>query len=128
MTDPVLDSQSFAVFSGTDKRGVGAGQGGTRDWKNLQVDALVFLMIGQLDKLKALCDRLVDGGGSRWTLTTPCAVVQNAGRKEHQRVVRGTLETLVDNIQEELGEETTTVSPAILIVGKVAALDLLEQL
>jgi len=123
-----LDSQSFAVFTGTDKGGIGEGQKGERDWKNMQVDALVFLMIGQLPKLRALCDRLVEGGGTRWTSTTPCAVVQNAGRKEHQQVFRGTLGTLVDNIQEDLGEEATTVSPAILVVGQVAALDLLEQL
>lgn len=125
LTDPVLNSQSFAVFSGTRADKTGLGEDGQREWANLQVDALVFLMIGQLPKLKALCDCLVDSGGDQWTGTTPCAVIQNAGRSQQQKVFRGTLHTLVDQIQEELGEEAATVSPAVLVVGQVAALDLL---
>ena len=135
LTDPVLNCQSFAVFSGTraDKSSLGQESGTTstggsssRDWSQLEVDAMVFLMIGELGKLEALCNRLVTSGGDKWTGDTPCAVVQSAGRME-QRVFRGTLHTQVETIKQELGAQSNSVSPAILVVGQVAALNLLES-
>ena len=131
LTDPVEDCQSFAVLSGTDKRGMGAGNDDDRQWANVEVDTLVFLMIGRLANLRTLCCRIAETGGKRWDETTPCAIVQNAGRIGQQRVFRGSLSTLVDNIQGALGEANnttaTSVSPAILVVGKVAALNLLDH-
>ena len=43
---------------------------------------LVFLMIGRLDKLEALCNLIANGSGDdteTWNKSTPCAVIQNAG-------------------------------------------------
>ena len=123
MTDPVLDAQSFAVFSGTNARGAGIGGDGDTDWGDIGVDTLVFLMIGRLDKLGHLSQRLVDSNGDRWTADTPCAIVQSAGRAE-QKVWRATLATIVQSIQSDFGGDCKTVSPAIFIVGNVASLDL----
>ena len=123
MTDPVLDSQSFAVFSGTNAQGIGIGGDGDTDWGDIGVDTLVFLMIGRLDKLGQLSQRLVDSNGDRWTADTPCAIVQSAGRAE-QKVWRATLATIVQSIQSDLGGDCKTVSPAIFVAGNVASLDL----
>ena len=129
MTDPVLDAQSFAVFSGTNAQGiviggdVVIGGDGDTDWGDIGVDTLVFLMIGRLDKLGQLSQRLVDSNGDRWTADTPCAIVQSAGRAE-QKVWRATLTTIVQSIQSDLGGDCKTVSPAIFVVGDVASLDL----
>ena len=105
LTDASLGCQSFGVWSGTDAfggfRGLegegdgGGGMGGgrRRRWSS-GVDVLVFLMIGRLDKLDALCRCIVadhhrdddgdcgdddDAGGKGWNEDTPCAVIQNAG-------------------------------------------------
>ena len=123
MTDPVLDAQSFAVFSGTNAQGIGIGGDGDTDWGDIGADTLVFLMIGRLDKLGQLSQRLVDSNGDRWTADTPCAIVQSAGRAA-QKVWRATLATIVQSIQSGLGGDCKTVSPAIFVVGNVASLDL----
>lgn len=123
MTDPVLDAQSFAVFSGTNAQGIGIASDSANDWEDIGVDTLVFLMIGRLDKLGHLSQRLVDSNGDRWTAGTPCAIVQSAGRAE-QKVWRATLATIVQSIQSDLGGDCKTVSPAIFVVGNVASLDL----
>ena len=113
LTDPLLNCQSFGVWSGTDafgkSRGLSLSVGNTdsssasngdnddnygeeENWEGLDVDTLVFLMIGRLDKLEALCNLLVrsssSGGGGgggfqkkKWETNTPCAVIQNAGGK-----------------------------------------------
>jgi len=125
LTDPILDAQSFAVFSGTNSAGRGIGTR-TINWKNLDVDTLVFLMIGRLDKLDALCHKLAESS-PKWCTNTPCAVVRNAGRLSSQQVWRATLTTMVTLLREELGESTTTVSPAVLVVGPTAALDMIKQ-
>ena len=105
LTDASLGCQSFGVWSGTDAfggfRGLegegdgGGGMGGgrRRRWSS-GVDVLVFLMIGRLDKLDALCRCIVadhhrdddgdcgdddDAGGKGWNEDTPCEVIQNAG-------------------------------------------------
>ena len=148
LTDPLLNAQSFAVFSGTTAAGVGLGstnssKDGTNkckrvsssiDWSSLTVDTLVFLMIGRLDKLEDLCQTLAESGedgtlsSSRWKEDTPCAIVRNAGRPNKQEAWRATLGTLVDVIRQDLDETVTTVSPAILVVGPTASLDLLSEI
>ena len=50
----------------------------------LSVDTLVFLMIGRLDKLDALCQFIAklhgdNGNDEKWNANTPCAIIQNAG-------------------------------------------------
>ncbi len=123
LTDPLLDAQSFAVFSGTNAKGIGIGDDGGNDWNDIGVDTLIFLMIGRLDKLRQLSQRLIESKGDRWEQDTPCAIVQSAGRAE-QRVWRATLATICDEIRKDMGKECTTVSPAIFVVGRVASLDL----
>ena len=123
LTDPLLDSQSFAVFSGTNAMGFGIGSDSGNEWGDIGVDTLVFLMIGRLDKLGQLSQRLMDSNGDRWTADTPCAIVQSAGRAE-QKVWRATLASIVDSIRNDLGENCKTVSPAIFVVGNVTSLDL----
>jgi siroheme synthase len=119
LTDPLLNAQSFAVFSGTNADGVGIGADGGNDWGDIGVDTLIFLMIGRLDKLEQLSQRLAGSSG----VDTPCAIVQSAGRDE-QKVWRATLGTVVESIRTDLGADCTTVSPAIFVVGNVASLDL----
>mmetsp|Transcript_11791 Transcript_11791/g.25121 ORF Transcript_11791/g.25121 Transcript_11791/m.25121 type:complete len:411 (+) Transcript_11791:69-1301(+) len=149
LTDALLDCQSFGVWSGTDAFGRSWGlmdndSSEGRQWRGLDVDVLVFLMIGRLDKLEALCRSIANGNDGvdydkkkgKWSKDTPCAIIQNAGgRKEGsgaepslpiQRVWRSTLEHIVADVKEE-DETRTSVSPAVFIVGATAALDLLSQ-
>ena len=108
----------------------------------LSVDILVFLMIGRLDKLDALCQIIAklhgdNGNDEKWNTNTPCAIIQNAGGTRLdleivrtdmpvQRVWRSTLGKLVSDIKEE-DPTCVSVSPAVLVVGATAALDLLSQ-
>jgi siroheme synthase len=156
LTDPTLNCQSFGVWSGTDAFGRSRGliednknddNNATSDidntsgnWEGLGVDTLVFLMIGRLDKLEALCNLLVSRG-EKWDESTPCAVIQNAGGKRSmvqettddsqdssqiiQRVWRGTLGSIVPVIRKE-DETRTSVSPAVFIVGATCQLDFLS--
>ena len=146
LTDPSLNCQSFGVWSGTDAFGRSRGLGSKNDnegddsgkWEGLGVDTLVFLMIGRLDKLEALCN-LLASSGEKWEDGTPCAVIQNAGGRRSmqetdgsqdssqklQRVWRGTLSTIVPLIREE-DETRTSVSPAVFIVGATCQLDFLS--
>ena len=143
LTDPLLDCQSFGVWSGTDAFGKSWGlmEGGVgKEWQGLDVDVLVFLMIGRLDKLEGLCNSIANNGAGRssdatkWNKNTPCAVIQNAGGgsgedgsgQPIQRVWRSTLENIVPVIKKEDGSRTS-VSPAVFIVGATASLDLLAQ-
>jgi len=136
LTDPSLDCQSFGVWSGTDafgkSWGLDAEDGTKKEWKGAGVDVLVFLMIGRLDKLEVLCNLIANGSGDdtgKWNKNTPCAVVQNAGGTAEpsiQRVWKSTLEKLVRDIKKE-DETLTSVSPAVFVVGRTAALDLLSQ-
>ena len=137
LTDPLLGCQSFGVWSGTDALGrVTSG----KDWKNVGVDSLVFLMIGRLDKLDSLCESLAAAGTEVLNGDTPCAVIQNAGgprvvqadRQESnddrlacQRVWRSTLKRIVSDIRAS-DSSIKTVSPAVFVVGQTAQLDLLD--
>lgn len=149
LTDPLLNCQSFGVWSGTDAFGRSRGLGDSDDdessgkWEGLLgVDTLVFLMIGRLDKLEALCNLLANSGEKKWEDGTPCAVIQNAGGRrltaeetddsqddsssqKIQRVWRGTLGSIVPLIQEE-DETRTSVSPAVFVVGATCQLDFLS--
>ncbi len=146
LTDPSLNCQSFGVWSGTDAFGRSRGLGGENEddeesgkWEGLGVDTLVFLMIGRLDKLEALCNLLANSG-EKWEDSTPCAVIQNAGGRrltaetddsqdgssqKIQRVWRGTLGSIVPLIRKE-DETRTSVSPAVFIVGDTCQLDFLS--
>jgi siroheme synthase len=164
LTDPSLDCQSFGVWSGTDafgnSRGLMNNDGnGDDDDANVVandvlggglpgVDVLVFLMIGRLDKLDALCGLIAnnkcgdDDGvhAGRWSADTPCAVIQNAGgiisevddgessstTLPVQRVWRSTLGKIVSDIRGE-DANRSSVSPAVFVVGATASLDLLSQ-
>ncbi|EED89375.1 uroporphyrin-iii C-methyltransferase, partial [Thalassiosira pseudonana CCMP1335] len=100
LTDASLDCQSFGVWSGTDAFD------DTKDWDGLNVDVLVFLMIGRLDKLEGLCRLLA---GRRSVSTTEIEHGQSA--IPTQRVWRSTLESIVED------EARTSVSPAVFVVG-----------
>jgi siroheme synthase len=147
LTDVRLNCQSFGVWSGTDAFGKSFGLHEGSDNDNFAtVDVLVFLMIGRLDKLEALCQLLafgrgdatsLDGSERKWNADTPCAVIQNAGgilennvdgRSDQsetpiQRVWRSTLKNIVSMIRSE-DETRTSVSPAVFVVGRVCELDL----
>ncbi|KAL3777929.1 hypothetical protein ACHAWO_000135 [Cyclotella atomus] len=143
LTDAELNCQSFGVWSGTDAFGRSYGlndQGNEADFAS-GVDVLVFLMIGRLDKLEALCDLLagkrgknsVVGNDRKWHVDTPCAVIQNAGgvssdvslgsQTPVQKVWRSTLGNIVPMIRSE-DEARVSVSPAVFVVGRVCELDL----
>ena len=136
LTDPLLGCQSFGVWSGTDALGRVTSE---KDWKNVGVDSLVFLMIGRLDKLDSLCESLASAGTEALSGDTPCAVIQNAGgprilqvnhresndRLACQRVWRSTLRRIVSDIRAS-DSSIKTVSPAVFVVGQIAQLDLLD--
>ncbi|KAL3826964.1 hypothetical protein ACHAXA_000028 [Cyclostephanos tholiformis] len=145
LTDPSLDCQSFGVWSGTDKFGKSLGlDDGSDDYLDEQwllgVDVLVFLMIGRLDKLDALCRSIANrakgrGKTGQWNSNTPCAVIQNAGgiteadewtTSPVQKVWRSTLGNIVEDIKKE-DSTRSSVSPAVFVVGATASLDLLSQ-
>jgi len=132
LTDPLLGANSFAVFSGTTAAGTCVA-GSTleaplkpRNWDDVHVDTLVFLMIGRLDKLHLLCQALTSNN-QRWNTDTPCGVIQNAGSEANQKVWRSTLSEIVKVIQSDLKNDENTVSPAVFVVGRVASLNLLEN-
>ncbi|KAL7453192.1 hypothetical protein ACHAWC_004859 [Mediolabrus comicus] len=144
LTDPTLNCQSFGVWSGTDafgrSRGLGNASNNVSDdkWDGLDVDTLVFLMIGRLDKLEALCNLLAGSDDEKWNENTHCAVIQNAGgrRTIHetdslgggqkiQRVWRGTLGSIVPMIRKE-DQDRTSVSPAVFVVGATCQLNFLS--
>ena len=117
-------SISFSLVSGTNAEGIGIGTyGGGRDWGNMAVDTLIFLMIGRLDKLDQLRTKLIGSRGDRWSAATNCAIVRSSSRVD-QHVWRSTLGSIVEDIRKELGEDCATVSPAIFVVGRVTSLDL----
>ena len=155
LTDSTLNCQSFGVWSGTDAFGRSRGLDNNDDDDNdssqgnkqqllqqqsslLSVDTLVFLMIGRLDKLDALCQFIAtkqhhdNGNGNdenKWNTNTPCAIIQNAGGTRSdsvQKVWRSTLGKLVSDIKED-EPNCVSVSPAVLVVGATAELDLLSQ-
>ena len=145
LTDASLDCQSFGVWSGTDAMGKSLGvkddddaDRRSRFWQGMDVDVLVFLMIGRLDKLEALCNAIAHNcnetyKSGRWSNDTACAVIQNAGGQKEatgdlpvQRVWRSTLGNIVADIRKE-DTNRTSVSPAVFVVGATATLDLLSQ-
>ena len=74
---------------------------------------LIFLM--GLSKLERICDRLILAGKSK---DTPAAVL-SGGNSAHPATVRGTLETL-----PEQARCAHVQTPAVIVVGETAALDL----
>lgn len=146
LTDTSLDCQSFGVWSGTDAMGRyrsvdSVGNDRSKFWQDMDVDVLVFLMIGRLDKLEALCQTIAhdcndSNAPGKWNNDTPCAVIQNAGGLKVaidkptglpvQRVWRSTLGKIVGDIMKE-DINRKSVSPAVFVVGATATLDLLSQ-
>ena len=146
LTDTSLDCQSFGVWSGTDAMGRyrsvdSVGNDRSKFWQDMDVDVLVFLMIGRLDKLEALCQAIAHdcndtNAPAKWNNDTPCAVIQNAGGLKVaidkptglpvQRVWRSTLGKIVGDIMKE-DINRKSVSPAVFVVGATATLDLLSQ-
>jgi hypothetical protein len=60
------------------------------------VDVLVFLMIGWLDKLDALCAYITNCGDDcndvgRWNEDIPCVVIQNMGGAKEADILTGQL-------------------------------------
>ena len=137
LTDTELGCQSFGVWSGTDAFGKRRGLNDVNEADfTANVDVLVFLMIGRLDKLNALCQLLLVSRGEnthmeswKWNADTPCAVIQNAGgssgnpQAPNQKVWRARLRDIVSTIRSE-DETRTSVSPAVFVVGRVCELDL----
>ncbi len=83
------------------------------DWRALAAEKqtlVVYMGVAGLDRFQA---GLLGHGRAD---STPFALVENGGRPE-QRVVTGTLATLVDRAREH-----AVASPALLILGEVAAL------
>ncbi len=79
------------------------------------VDTIVVLMgIGQLDQIS---NELVKSGMKE---DTPVAIVVS-GTTEKQRIVRGTLVTIVD-----IANKAGVKPPAVIVIGRVAGLDHLE--
>lgn len=77
---------------------------------------LVFLM--GLNSLPTIVERLCENGRDA---QTPAAVLSGGNSRNRRRVV-GTLETIVEKTAA-----ANVVSPAVIVVGEVAALNLLEQ-
>jgi len=83
------------------------------DWDSLATckDTLVVYMV--VAALEEFCDQLTRRGRAR---TTPVAVIENGSRPE-QRVLLGQLDSIV-----KLAAAHSVQSPALLVVGEVAAL------
>lgn len=76
----------------------------------------MFLM--GLNRLPQIMERLVQTGAEEHT---PVAVISK-GTMPGQRIVRGDIQTIADKVNEAKLE-----SPAIIVVGENAALDLLHR-
>ncbi|MDF2944291.1 MAG: uroporphyrin-III C-methyltransferase [Herbinix sp.] len=108
-------SQSFHVITGhtkskddntlTDNYEILAKMGGT----------LIFLM--GLSNLEQIADNLIQNGKDG---NTPVAVISN-GTRNNEKTVRGTLHDIVSKVKWE-----GVVSPAIIVVGDTAALQLVQ--
>jgi uroporphyrin-III C-methyltransferase/precorrin-2 dehydrogenase/sirohydrochlorin ferrochelatase len=83
------------------------------DWKSLAAPRQTLAVYMVVAQLGLLCERLQAAGKPR---STPVAIVENGTRSE-QRVVVSTLREL-----DGLAERHALQSPALLIVGEVAAL------
>ncbi|TXI73891.1 MAG: uroporphyrinogen-III C-methyltransferase [Dokdonella sp.] len=83
------------------------------DWQALADDSQTLAVYMGLGLLETLQQRLLELGRSP---NTAFALIENGSRPE-QRIIRGTLDQL-----SELAREHQVQSPALLIIGKVAAL------
>ena len=89
------------------------------DWRSLAgAEQTVAFYMG-VRKLAATCAALIDAGRDA---TTPAVMIEN-GTTDQQRLVRGTLADL-----PEQARTANVTSPALLIVGEVAALARNSQL
>lgn len=108
---PVTDrgvARSFHVITGHTKNSVGSPD---YDYETLakMEGTLVFLM--GLSNLEEITNKLICAGKPS---DTPAAVISN-GTTAYQRVVRGTLENVVEKVKEGNLE-----SPAIIVIGETA--------
>lgn len=104
-------SRSFHVITGHTMKGAGDLPLDFSEFAKLS-GTLIFLM--GLTHLPLIVKGLMEQGKPG---STPAAVIEN-GTLPEQRVVRGTLETI-----ESRAEEEHIGTPAIIVVGQVAALD-----
>lgn len=102
LTDKHL-SNCFAVMSGHQPEQL--------DWQALaRIDTLVILMAGR--SVATIRQKLLACGRSP---TEPVAIIRNCSRPE-QQIFRGTLTDIVDKT------EGVTLSPAVIVIGKVVEL------
>jgi uroporphyrin-III C-methyltransferase / precorrin-2 dehydrogenase / sirohydrochlorin ferrochelatase len=85
----------------------------TLDWKSLAAERQTLAIYMGVAQFEALRDNLLANGRDA---TTPFALVEN-GSMAHQRVITGTLDRL-----PQLQRDNDVRSPALLILGEVAAL------
>ena len=103
-------SQSFTVVTAS------SADGKEENYKALAAldGTLVFLM--GLSKLSEICQKLRENGKDK---NTPVSVLCGGYERQHERF-DGTLETIVEKAKPAF-------SPAVIVVGKTAALDLRER-
>ncbi|MFG6149995.1 uroporphyrinogen-III C-methyltransferase [Halobacillus sp. B23F22_1] len=107
---------SFAVITGHRCKG----KDKEIDWKSLSenIDTLAIYM--GVSNLPYICDQLLSNEKKS---DTPVAIIQQ-GTTEHQRVVTGTLSTIIQSV-----EESGIQNPAMIVVGEVVRFrDRLHQL
>lgn len=82
-----------------------------------QLDGTIVFLMG-LKNIEKITAELLKNGMDK---NTPCAVISNGTRK-NQHICRGNLK----DISEKATADTLIVSPAIIVVGKCAALNMLS--
>ena len=83
-----------------------------------QLDGTIFFLMG-LKNIEKITSELLKNGMDK---NTPCAVISN-GTKASQHICRGNLK----DISEKATADTLIVSPAIIVVGKCASLNMLSD-
>jgi uroporphyrin-III C-methyltransferase/precorrin-2 dehydrogenase/sirohydrochlorin ferrochelatase len=87
--------------------------GDAPDWQALSRPEQTVVFYMGVSKTGSICSNLIDAGQSP---ACPAAIIEN-GCTPRQRVITGTLESL-----PQLAENARITSPALLIIGEVAAL------
>ncbi len=83
-----------------------------------QLDGTLVILMG-FSRLREIAQELIAGGRNK---TTPVAVISQ-GATPRQLVATGTLETIADRV-----DLSPLVAPAVIVVGEVAALDLIAPI
>ncbi len=104
-----FSSTSFTVVTGHEDPSIG--DDGSVDWDAVARVGGTIVLLMAVGRIRAICDRLLAAGRDP---DTPAAAV-TWGTRPEQRTVRATLGTLADQ---------DLASPATIVIGAVAALDL----